>query len=239
MDYPCRPVTGRLENRGQRVRRSVTWRALMPVLCTVCLIAVGGDSRGATTADTAGAFLQAYSDKSIQRLTESGIGQKEQEARFRRLLGEGFDLPSIGAFVLGRYAGAATDDERKAFLQAFQDAMAQRFLPLFSKHRNERLQVVREFVSESDPRSTFVNTLITQPSAQPIKVDWRVRARDGQFKIIDVIIEGVSMAATLRSDYTAVLARNNGRVPALTELLRRRVAEGAFAPDRPIRKLLD
>lgn len=238
MGIPCQPVTVRSGFRERRVRWRFFRYAVLPFLCTAWLIATAADGRAAT-ADTAGAFLQAYSDKSIRMLTEPGIAQREQESRFRRLLAEGFDLPSIGIFVLGRFGSGATEDQRKAFLDAFQEAMAQRFLPLFSKHRNERLQVVREFVSESDPRSTFVNTLITQPAAQPIKVDWRIRRRDGQFKIIDVIIEGVSMAVTLRSDYTAVLARNNGSVPALTDLLRRRVAEGAFAPDRPIRKLLD
>ena len=47
------------------------------------------------------------------------------------------------------------------------------------------------------------------------------------------------MAVTLRSDYTAVIARNDGRVDALIDLLRQRVAEGAFAPDRQSGNLLD
>jgi len=172
-------------------------------------------------------------------LTQAGVDQREREARFRELLAEGFDLPSIGAFVLGRYVRVATQDQRRAFLDVFQEAMAQRFVPLFSKHPNERLQVVREYRSEADPRSTFVRSRITQPAESPIKVDWRIRRRDGQFKIIDVIIEGVSMVVTLRSDYTSFIARNDGRVGALIEMLRKRVSEGAFAPDRQSGNLLD
>lgn len=193
----------------------------------------------AAAADTASAFLQAYSDRSVRMLTEPGVDQSEREARFRGLLAEGFDLPSVGAFVLGRYVRVATPDQRRAFLDVFQEAMAQRFVPLFSKHPDERLQVVREYRSEADPRSTFVKSRITQPAEPPIKADWRIRKRDGQYKIIDVIIEGVSMAITLRSDYTSFIARNDGRVDALIEMLRKRVSEGAFAPDRESGNLLD
>jgi len=223
------------------VRRIFAWLATAFVWCGLWGTMFAADIRAtaAATSDTAGAFLQAYSDKSIKALTESGISQPEREARFHKLLVEGFDLPSIGAFVLGQYARGTTEDQRRAFLTAFEKAMAQRFLPLFSKHPNERLKVVNERVSETDPTSTFVNTEITQPAAPPIKVDWRIRKRGGQYKIIDVIIEGVSMAVTLRSDYTSVIARNKGRVEALIALLHQRVAEGAFSPDRPIGKLLD
>lgn len=218
------------------------WCTFVLVCCGLWIAAAGIDGRAvaaAASANSASAFLQAYSDTSIRTLTEAGVGQSEREARFRGLLVEGFDLPSIGAFVLGRYARAVTDDQRRAFLEVFQEAMAQRFVPLFSKHPNERLLVVREYRSEADPRSIFVNSRITQPADQPIKADWRIRRRDGQFKIIDVITEGVSMLVTLRSDYTSVLARNDGRVDALIDMLRQRVSEGAFAPDRQSGNLLD
>jgi len=193
----------------------------------------------AQAAETASAFLQAYSDRSIRMLTDPGSSQKEREARFRVLLGEGFDLPTIGAFVLGPYVRTISDAERRAFLDVFQDAMAQRFVPLFSKHPNERLTVVREYVSASDPKSIFVNALISQPDDQPIKTDWRIRKHGDRYKIIDVIIEGVSMLVTLRSDYTSFIARNDGRVQALVDELRRLVARGAFAPDRGSGGLLD
>lgn len=211
------------------------------VVLAVCGLWIAGIPilAAAESADSASAFLQAYSDRSIRMLTEPGVDQTEREARFRELLVEGFDLPSIGAFVLGRYGRVTTQDQRRAFLEVFQEAMAQRFVPLFSKHPNERLQVVREYRSEADPRSIFVRSRITQPAESPIKADWRIRRRDGQFKIIDVVIEGVSMVVTLRSDYTSFIARNDGRVGALIEMLRKRVSEGAFAPDRQSGNLLD
>lgn len=219
----------------------MTWcsRVAVLVLCGLWTATAGFDMRSLAADESPGTFLQAYSDRSIRMLTEPGVDQERREARFRVLLGEGFDLPTIGAFVLGRYARTTAADQRRAFLDVFQDAMAQRFVPLFSKHPNERLHVVREYVSEADPRSTFVMATITQPEGQPIKTEWRIRKRDGRYKIVDVIIEGVSMLVTLRSEYTSVIARNDGRVDALIEQLRRLVSQGAFAPDRLSGNLLD
>lgn len=189
--------------------------------------------------DSAGAFLQAYADKSMRLLTEPGVNQRQRELRFRSLLAEGFDLPTIAAFVLGRYNRTATPEQKSAFLEVFKDAMAQRFVPLFSRHANERLLVIREYHSDADPRSTFVRSRITQPSEQPVTVDWRIRKRDQRFRIIDVTIDGVSMLVTLRAEYTSVLARNDGRVDKLIDLLRKRVSQGAFAPDRQSGNTLD
>lgn len=196
-------------------------------------------SSPAVQADSAGAFLQDYADKSMRLLTEPGVNQRQRELRFRSLLAEGFDLPAIAAFVLGRYARAATPKQKRAFLDVFQDAMAQRFVPLFARHSHERLQVLREYQSDADPKSTFVRSRITQPGEQPVTVDWRIRKRDQRFRIIDITIDGVSMLVTLRAEYTSVLARNDGRVDKLTDLLRKRVSQGAFAPDRQSGNTLD
>ncbi len=215
------------------------WRAVL-AFCVMCIAVMSFPVRSsAEPAQTAGAFLQSYADRSIRLLTVPGTSQKEREARFRELLAEGFDLPTIGAFVLGRYNRAATPGQRRDFLNVFQEAMAQRFVPLFSRHPNERLLVIREFRSEADSRSTFVRSHITQPDEQPVKVDWRIRIRDGRYQIVDVVIEGVSMLVTLRADYTSVIARNGDRIDALIDLLRKRVSEGAFAPDRRSGNTLD
>jgi phospholipid transport system substrate-binding protein len=61
-------------------------------------------------------------------------------------------------------------------------------------------------------------------------VSWRVRENNGDFKILDIVGEGVSMAITLRSEYSTVLKNNGGQLPPLTEALREKVARGAFAP---------
>ena len=55
---------------------------------------------------------------------------------------------------------------------------------------------------------------------EPVRVDWRLAPEGQSWKIIDVIIEGVSMAITQRDDFAATVQRNGGRIGPLIEQLR-------------------
>jgi phospholipid transport system substrate-binding protein len=62
-----------------------------------------------------------------------------------------------------------------------------------------------------------------------VSVDWRIRRIDNQYKIFDVVAEGVSMGIALRSEYTSILQQHGGHISALTEQMRRKNAEQAMA----------
>ena len=51
-------------------------------------------------------------------------------------------------------------------------------------------------------------------------VDWRLQQRDGAWRIVDVMVEGVSMMVTQRSEFTALIQREGGSVSALNVRLR-------------------
>jgi phospholipid transport system substrate-binding protein len=55
---------------------------------------------------------------------------------------------------------------------------------------------------------------------EPVRIDWRVRRRDDGYRIVDIVAEGISIAVTLRSEYTSVLKQNGGDVGALVRQLR-------------------
>ena len=100
-----------------------------------------------------------------------------------------------------------------------------RFLPLFDELSGERLNVglVRPF--RNNPDFFTVSTVVPRPGSADIRVDWRIRRRDGWHKIVDIVAEGVSMSVTLRSEYTSVLKNNGGDVQALIDQLREKIAK--------------
>ncbi|HET8727811.1 MAG TPA: ABC transporter substrate-binding protein, partial [Alphaproteobacteria bacterium] len=83
-------------------------------------------------------------------------------------------------------------------------------------------------VSDTRPqgeRDVLVDSRILRPNGPSVGVAWRVRDRDGRFQIIDVSIEGVSMAVTQRNEFASVIQRNGGSVDALLAALRSRISE--------------
>ena len=67
---------------------------------------------------------------------------------------------------------------------------------------------------------TIVSTVILQRSGPPVNVDWRIRAGDDSYKVVDVIVEGVSMVITQRDEFSSVIRRSGGNVEGLLAKLR-------------------
>lgn len=168
----------------------------------------------------AGIFLTELTDRAEAQLTEPGLAEAERKQRFRRLLNEAFDLPVIGRFVLGRYWRRADAAQRNDFLDAFEDMMLYRFLPLFAEFSSEKFDVGASRPYKNNPDFVSVESMLRQDSGEPIHVNWRVRKQGDGYKIVDIVAEGVSIAVTLRSEYVSVLKRNGGDIGALTEVLR-------------------
>jgi phospholipid transport system substrate-binding protein len=169
----------------------------------------------------AGEFLSGLASKAIAGLTDKSIPPTERATRFRVLLTEGFDVPTIARFVLGRYWRTATEDERAEYLKLFEDFIVQSYASRFTEYAGENIRVTMSRAG-SDGEVTVYTDLV-RPSGPPVKVEWRTRRESGSFKIVDVIVEGVSMGITQRDDFSAAIQRGGGKVEALITILRDKV----------------
>jgi len=126
-----------------------------------------------------------------------------------------------------------SEQEQKDFLLAFQDFAVQRFLPMFTRqsdeHQGKGFEIVDIRPVDSGKGQVFVRTLVVREQGAPARLTWRIREKGGQFKIIDVSAEGVSMVLTLRQEYKSVIRRTGG-VGGLVDLMREKLQSGAYAP---------
>ncbi len=191
--------------------------AIVGVLALVWLPASGR----ADQADAAGAFLLSLTDRAIAELADESVPVAERKQRFRQLFNDNFDVPAIGRFVLGRYWRSADKAAQGEFLAVFEDVMVDRFAPQFAGYAGTKFKIgaIRE-VSENN--QIMVSSTVAPPNAEAAHVDWRLRSRDGGFKVLDVVAQGLSMAQTLRSEYGSVLKNSGGKIDALIALLRKR-----------------
>lgn len=201
-------------------------RAILFVSVFTC--SAGGAAVLAADSPTADIFLTELSNQAVRQLTDTGVTEAERERRSRKLLNEGFDIQAIGRFVLGRYWRAASEQERQAFLDVFEDVIVQRFLPVFASYQGEKLTIEEVRRVPDQPGLVNVSTMVSRPSGEAAQVIWRIRESDGH-RILDVAVEGVSMAITLRSEYGSFIQRHGGNVSALIKGLRASVAKAAFS----------
>ncbi len=173
------------------------------------------------TVPEASDFIARLAERAIEGLTQRDLPLAERLARFRQLLNDGFDVPQIGRFVLGRYWRIATEEERREYLRLFEDYIVQNYAARFGDYAGENLRVGNG--TQASDGSVTVASELVRPSGPPVKVDWKLEKKDGSFKIVDVMVEGVSMSITQRDDFSASIQRSGGKVEGLLATLREKV----------------
>jgi phospholipid transport system substrate-binding protein len=83
-------------------------------------------------------------------------------------------------------------------------------------------------VNRTKQKDVFVRTRIVQAESPEIRCDWRVRKLGDTLKVIDIVVEGVSMLSTQRSEFTAVINKHgpDGLIEALNTRLSKFPAAG-------------
>lgn len=158
-------------------------------------------------------FISDMADKGIAFLGSEDLTLQQKKAEFKTLLNAKFDLDTIGRFALGRYWRTASKAEKSEYLKLFKQMVFKVYANRFEEYGGQSLKVLGSRVEgRSD---SIVSSVLTQNAGPDIKIDWRVRYKNGSYKIIDVVIEGVSMALTQRSDFSSVIQRGGGNVSVL------------------------
>ena len=199
-------------------------RVIRILLFAVALAFVAAPAGADDANSAASAFMQSLGSKAIAELTNPDVPQPEREARFRTLLDQHFDVPAIAKFTLGRYWRTATDEQRAEFTKLFEDFIVQSYSTRFSEYHGESFQVAGSTTDQTG--ITVVHSKIDMPSSEDVRVDWHLRPRDASFAIVDIVVEGVSMAVTQRSEFASVI-QSRGGVDGLLDALRAKNAQSA------------
>jgi phospholipid transport system substrate-binding protein len=170
------------------------------------------------------AFMNTLWDRAVEVLNNK-TDPAMREARFRELFHTDFDCPGIARFVLGRYWRNASPEEQQEFVKLFEDYVVFVYATRLSNFGGETLKVRG---SRSDGDGVIVSTDVIHPGgAPPMKLDWRLITDNGTYKISDIIVEGISMMVTQRSEFASVVQRNGGQVRGLIAMMRERTASAA------------
>lgn len=195
-------------------------RTLLVGLAGLALIAAAPASAD-VEADASG-FIEALATETVAIAADSAISAPERSERLRELLDRGFDSATIGRFVLGKYWREATADQQRDFVVLLRDFTAASYARRFEDYVGQSLRVVeaRNQGGEPGKAKVLVVSRLIRPGAESIRIDWRVRQGEQGWRIYDVVVEGISMVLTQRSEFSAVLQRSGGNIDGLLEQLR-------------------
>ena len=138
----------------------------------------------------------------------SDLPEAEKRAVIRATLRDALAVESIARFSLGRHWPRVSVEQRQEYLRLFEDFLLRGSVDRMMRYSGQRLEI-QESVAGPGRRNgeelAMVRSQFYDPD--PIRIVWVVASQSGTFKIVDVVIDGLSLTQTYRDDFTSVVRR--------------------------------
>ncbi len=197
-------------------------KKLFAAAAAAVVMMFAGSAPAAVDGAKAESFVSSVTAEGIKDIINANIPQAEKDARFAKLFNRALDLDFIGQFVLGRNWRTATPAQREEFIKVYRQLNVSTWSKRFDEFKGKEF-VFKGTSPSNSAGQIFVNSIVPMDQGEPAKVVWRVREKGGQFKVVDIIIENVSLAITARNEYTAFIKNNPGGVDALIANLKSKI----------------
>jgi len=152
-------------------------------------------------------FVKTFSDNAISILSNTVISAQEKSEEFTSVVMSSIDLNLISKFVLSKAWKNATDDQKERYLKAFKTYFINSYANKLNQYSGEKIKIIG---SEVKGKYTIVDSIIVRDGTDTLQINlkWRILNRDGDIKIIDLNIEGISLIIAQREEFQSFLANN-------------------------------
>ena len=209
---------------------------LIVLLCLVWLSGLGLAAGGGPTE-----FIRRTTD-SILYLFEApqlrGEGHREERlARLRHIADTAFNWDEIAQRTLATHWRERTAQERQEFAELFREAVQGMYLERLEAAAQQRLQempAIRYVGEQVDGQRALVRTTVVTRRQWEVPMDYRLRHSDGQWRIYDVVIMGVSLVNNYRSQFHRIITQSSYE-ELIRQLKARQLGEVLAEPPRTLR----
>ena len=163
-------------------------------------------------------FVQSTVNRASQILSKN-ISKEEKIKELKIIAKETVDIRGVGFYSLGSIRKNLDDNQRKKYLELFENYFLKSFSSRLSEYTNPKIEVQGKEVLNKN--YTIVKSLLIGTSERPeVKIDWRIYTKKSDNPLIrDLIIEGLSLARTQKEEFSSILSSNDGDINVLFKTL--------------------
>ncbi len=176
---------------------------VLTVLLSTALL-VTGIASGA--ADSARVLVMNVSKQLIQALhKEPDLAQRDPTYIYHllnRTVVPHFDFDAMAKLVLGHHWRDASPEQQQRFIDAFRTYLVRVYAVSLVKYEDPKIDY-KPLHGPEAAQKVLVQTEVQPDGGQPISIDYRMHLDGGDWKVYDVIIDGVSLVASNRSSFAA------------------------------------
>jgi phospholipid transport system substrate-binding protein len=177
----------------------------------------------AAPADDARKTMQRTVDDVLAILGDKSLSQQLKRDRIQAIAYERFDFETMSKLTLKRDWKKFDGAQQQEFVKEFRDHLSARYGENLGRYENEKVEVTSH-KSETNG-DVSVKTVIRGGKYDGTPVDYRLR-NASEWRVIDVVIENVSLVSSFRTQFADVLAKS-GPTGVLAKLKERNAARAA------------
>lgn len=174
-------------------------------------------ARAATQAQAEALILKVVGE--VQSIINSGRSESAMIQSFAGVFDKYANVTAIAATVLGPAWRTASKAEQSAYVQAFRGYVSRKYGKQFRGFIGAKISVDKS--TDFGNKGIIVNTTVTTSRSQRFAVEWHVVDRRGKLEFFDMIIEGVKLVSSERSEIRTILDQSGGSVAQLAQNLNR------------------
>ena len=164
-------------------------------------------------------FVQETTDKASEALNKRQSKEEKME-KLKIIAKESVDIKGIGNYSLGAYRKKLSDKKKDEYYEIFEQYFLISFSSRLAEYTDPKIRVDTQ--KKLNDKYTMVSSVLLGTVDKPeININWRVITKNPDNPlIIDVIIEGVSLAKVQREEFNSIMQNNDGDINALFSKLK-------------------
>ena len=205
--------------KGERMALMELGQKSLSKLCIIALVffATSTPSR-ANDKKLAEAFVQDLGSKIIE-VVDNKSTVSEKQKKLLKLFKNNASVMTISRAALGTKWRTLNAKTRLDFANAFTDYLVKKYGKQFEEFRGATLVLERSI--DAGKRGVLVNTRLLMPGTSPVSIKWQVWRKTDNFKLLDIIIEDISMLTMEREEIKNRLSIQKGIIQSLIKDLQK------------------
>ena len=183
-----------MPNSADRLRRPAFTLVAGLALCATLAVAAEGPRD----------VVRRLAERVLAVLKDKSLASDQKRKRIEDIVYAGVDFDVLSRLVLARNWTRFTPDEQERFKAEFKQHLSVTYGKSIDSYKNEEVEITGD--REEARGDWTVKSKIVRGGPDDIVVDYRLRQVNGEWKIIDFVVEGVSLVANFRSQFQDILS---------------------------------
>ena len=164
-------------------------------------------------------FVQSTVNRASEALNNK-FSKEEKIEKLKQIASETVDIDGISRYTLGSYKNKITDSQMIEYKVLFRQYFLKTFASRLAEYSNPEIKVISK--KKLNEKYTMVSSILVSTEQRPeVKIDWRISTKNPDNPlIINLVIEGLSLARTQKEEFSSIIQNNDGDINALFSTLK-------------------